>query len=682
MDDKQKHDVNIQVAGKDQIAENDKPLSVGSYLDLPLDDIDKQAYTDKILKRIDEIVENQDRKDIMELAKVWRSQYYGILEETSFPFAGAYNLDTKMTCKYQDAVVAQTQEAFDDADPHWTIGPVNNEEVLKVRDKQEQVLDYYDDTEMRNNEDLEAIRHDAFLLGVGWEEVVFDRNFIRVRDRKTYKTAVEFVKDFPNDAVKHKSIIDKLISGEEQELILEYNQEWRRAPKRRHVEFEDAIVPLTAKGIEGINKADVKGVRRMMKWHEINKLEREGDFEKGVSERLKYKESNRDGMVIREVDPEYLYKDFELFDVQYWINISIDGEERRVLTLWTVEKDQAVCCRAIRYPYDHMRSYLIPHCIQYTSKGLYQDGFGRKMQDIHLAANATLNHVLNASLLANSLSLKVRSQSDSARRVFEHQWYPGSVLELQNLEDVQPFIFSTPNLVSLINLFSIIEQFAQDTTGIVNYQLGTESPQDPGAPASKVYGLTKKAEKKLARYIKNLKRTEDEAGYQALRLIYQFIPTKTISGILGENVGDTKDFLQPAIRVVTNAAAFDLERMFEQRDDMMMFQMLMQDPEIAADPEKRSKLWSIVAKSKGSNWDKKLIGIMPSPEEMRQRKEEARRKQEQKKQQLIKDAATKALTEGASAEEARAVGLKAGKMAENMAERARAQAQQPVKKGK
>jgi hypothetical protein len=297
-----------------------------------------------------------------------------------------------------------------------------------------------------------------------------------------------------------------------------------------------------------------------------------------------------------------------------------------------------------------------------------------------MAANATLNHVLNASLLANSLSLKAR-QGDAARRAYEHQWYPGSIMSLQNLDDVQQFQFATPNLSSLISLFALIERFASDVSGIVNYQLGVESSDDPEAPASKTLALMRKAEIKLRRYIKNLKRSEDEAGYQALRLIYQFVPADRLTSILGEDVSDAKNFLQPATRIITNASGFAIEKMFEKRDDMQMGMTLMKEPLVLGDPERRVKIWHTVAKSQGSNWDKKILGIVPTPEEVRNMKEEAEEKKTQKRAEVGKKAAQEALQGDAGEEEARQVAQEAMNKFDTLQARAQAEANEPEKRG-
>ena len=639
----------------------DNPLSFGGFLDLQFSVSERDLYTIRICEEINRILEDEDRKIMIEKVNEWSNQYEGAVEETSFPFPGCYNLDTGMTAKIQDAVVAQTEEAFDDVPTRWEVGPITNPEMLYIRSKQTKVLDYYEDTEMSNNEDLEAIRHDAFLFGLGWEAVIFEKQFERVREERVYKTLEQFIRDFPKTYTQsqYAGYLKDLTQGKEIKLIIEENRWKRYSPVRRHIKFEDCICPSEAKGIEGVNNTHIRGRRIWMKWSDIKYLEDNADYIKGQSSLLKYKPAlDKDGNAIG--DTEYLKKPFETFEIIY--DMFIGG--RKVRSLWNIELEHKICLRVIRYPYYHNRSYLIPHCIKYNTSGLYQGGLGAMLHDLHIAGNATINHILNSSLVANSLSLKARGE-DTARKLNQHRWFPGSVLALTNLNDAEQFQFSTPNLSALIRMFAIIERFGSDRSGIVNYQLGMESPEDPEAPASKTFALMRKAEIKLRRYIKNLKRSEDEAGFHALQLIYQFIDTDKLSRLLGEDVSDTKEFLKPPMQVIAQSSGFVLEKIFEKRDDMQMGQILA-NAGFLQDPISRSKYIYQVAKSFGSNWDKKIIGIVPSPETLEEQKRQAEEKAQAKKMEGGKKAVMKAMDSGATAEEAREAGMSAMSMFENL----------------
>ena len=119
--------------------------------------------------------------------------------------------------------------------------------------------DYYEDIEMNNREDKEAIDHDAYLFGLGWEAVLFDIRYERVRDFRVYKRLEDFVKDFPNDHHKYPQYLKDLSEGRVIKIIVEENRERRRSPLRKHMEFEDVICPTDAKGVEGVEIADCVG---------------------------------------------------------------------------------------------------------------------------------------------------------------------------------------------------------------------------------------------------------------------------------------------------------------------------------------------------------------------------------------------------------------------------------------
>ena len=564
-----------------------------------------------------------------------------------------------LTVKDVDACVSQTEEAFEDVDPKWVIETPPDKNLIPARDIQEKILDYYSDSEMEDVETWTKIYHDAFLLGNSWNCMVFKRDFIRVRDYREYSDVESFVKDFPQKYLNYPKYLEQLAQRKTIRLIVDYDQEVCRSAKPEFAEWEDIYVPLATEGIAGMLKARIVARRIWMRFEDISILEKEGDYRDGISKKLKYP-LTESKVSSTEIDPDYLKKDYETFEVQYFVDIDKDGKEERCL--FNIEKERHLCMRAIRYPYNHGRPYVIPYFIQKTRKGIYQPGLGEKLQQINITANALVNHILNASIIANSLSLKVRTGTDAVRALYEHQWYPGSILELMNVDDVQQFTFNTPNLSSLINLFVLIEKFGQDVSGITDYLVGQESPEDPTAPASKTIALMKKSELKLRRYIKNLKRSNNEAGYQALRLIYQYVPKERIARILGKDISEVES-LQYPLRAITKSSGFAIEKMFEKRDNMQWLALLMKDPLIFNNAVKRVTLYEVLAKDFGSDWDKKLTQIITKEEAQKaQRAEQIQRM----KANVIQQAVKQAMDSGATEEEARQIGLSAGDKFEQM----------------
>lgn len=622
-------DVDVKLL-KDQ--EENAPLSLGHWLKLKLTDEEKKTIADKILKEIDRI--EQDRKDVYDKIKMYRNMYDQIVEETTTPFPGAFNVCVPLAPKNVDACVSQTEEAFDDVDPKWIIETPPDKNLIASRDMQEQTLGYYSDQYMQDSEAWGKVYHDAFLLGTGWLCMVFKRDFIKTRDFKEYETLEEFQADYPgNGWMKYPKYIEQLARGQKVSVVVEIEQEVCRSAKPEHAEWEDIYVPIKTNGLEGMMNARIVARYVPKRWEEIYTLEKKGDFNEGVSEQLKHIYDN-DGNMTTDIDPEYLKKVYDTFEVRYFVDI--DSDEMEECCLFNIEKSRKIVLRDIRYPYNHMRPYAIPYYIQRTRSGIYQTGLGEKLFYLNITANGIINHLLNACMIANSLSLKVRKDTDAARAMYEHQWYPGSILELIDPNDVQQFQFATPNLSAMINLFAIVEKFSEDVSGIVNYVLGQESESDPQAPASKTIALMKKSELKLRRYIWNLKKSNNEAGYQALQLIKQYIPVEKIAEIMGMEVNQVKILLKQPLKAITQSSGFAIERMFGQRDNVNMINILSSEPLYAGDPVRRMKGYRIIAKDMGSNWDKKIEQLLPTPEEAAKQVADAKAQADAKKSAFIK----------------------------------------------
>ena len=655
---------------------DEKPKSFGEWLKLGFSEEKNQKLADVILKEIDSMLDERRSAGWDENVIVYRNQYEGVVAETSIPFTGCFNLNVPITTKYQDACVSQTEEAFEDVDPKWTIELPHNKSQEGYCEIQEKILDHYSDTEMEDDDVWSMIYHDAFLLPCGWGGMTYEREIERIRIKKTFTELKSFIREYPDDYQKYPQYVDRLMKGEKVELIAEYNQEMSRSPKAQHYEWEDIVVPLKTDGLKGMKKAKIIARRVWMKWTDIASLEQDGDYLAGVSNTLQYKTLNADQLT-PDPDPEYKNKDYETWEVIYLLDVDDDDQEERCM--FNIESEHRLMMRSIRYPFDHNRPYIIPYYIQKTRAGIYQPALGEKLMHINIAANATLNNTLNASVIANSLSLKVRQGSDAVRALYEHRWYPGSVLELMNMDDVEQFIFSTPNLAGLISLFSIIERLGEDVSGILNYQVGKESPDDPNAPASKAIALMRKAEIKLRRYIKSLKRSNDEMGYQALRLIYQYTPKSRLAEILGVEEKDVPDYVNLPLKCKTQSTGFALEKLFAKRDNQQMASMIMADPIIQGNPVKRVQVYEMLAKEHGSNWDKKLRKII-SVDEVKQMLEQQKQDQNRKRMEVGKRAASEIYARTKNQDEAKKAAIDAMAKYDNMMKAA--EQPQPAQGGK
>lgn len=602
----------------------DKPLAEGAFLKVELDEEQRKQLAKELLHQIDDMLEA--RAPIEERIKLYRSQYSQLLEESGFPFPGAYHLNVPLTVNKLDTAMAESQEVFEQADPKWTVQGVPNEGLKELVTLQQDVLDAYEDL-VEGAFVSPRTFFDAWLLGNGWEARVFKRHVVRSLQQRTWRTLAEFVEEFPDQHQDYPEIEAKLKAGESVTRVLEIAQDMVNAPVSEHVEWEDAVVPLEAAGNPGLREAALLA-RRVWMWpNQIDELEREGDYLEGTGEELRYRAQPLEKLgQVRELNPDYGKEPIETFECIYFMRVAVpgampgdDGQYAKGDTmlarcLINVARDHALVMRAIRYPYDHQRPYLITHCVQETQKGIYQPGLGEKLQQINLSANALLSHILNAGLIATSVSFKVRSATDAARAMHEKEWFPGCVTELSNLDDAQQWQFQLPNLDFMVKMLGMMLSMADDVTGVTANLGGDVDPSDPSAPGNKTAMLLRRASKKLRRYISTLRKSVDESGYQALRLIAQYVPAEKVAEIVGKPVDQVRAMLRARMPTVTHAAAFDTDRFEQQAADKVYAEIVFKDPLLAQDPRLRIRLYKMLAETDTHGWRERLETLFPEEE--------------------------------------------------------------------
>ena len=605
----------IQPASATSEPDPDKPLAEAEFLKIELTEDERHTLAEELLTQIDDTL--TARKDRAERVVMYRNQYRQLLRDSSYPFPGAFNLNVPLTANKIDTAMAETSEVFEQTDPKWTVQGPPSEALKDAIRLQQDALDAYEDL-VEGSFVSSKTFFDAWLLGNGWEARVFKHEIVRSLEQRTWRSLAEFTNDFPDHYKSHPNIVSKLTDGGVVTRVLELTQDLRQAPVSEHVEWEDAIVPLYAEGNAGLRTARLLGRRVWMDWTQVAELEREGDYLAGVAEELQYKPVENKPGERGEFNPDYQRDKIETFECQYFMRVKRPrGDPKETILvrcLINVARDRRLILRAIRYPYAHQRPYLITHVIQETEAGIYQPGLGEKLQQVNLSANALLAHVLNAGLIATSISFKVRTNTDTATAMFEKQWFPGSLTELSNLDDAQQWQFQMPDLGPMVTMFSLIMAFGDDVTGLTSNLAGAIDQSDPNAPGNKTAMLLARASKKLRRYITSLQKSVNESGYQAMRLIAQYIPATKVAAILGEPDDKVEAMLKMRLPTVMHAAAFDVDRFQRESSNRQWLGLLLKEPLIVQDTKKRIALYKIMAETDTTGWRGHLEELFPQEE--------------------------------------------------------------------
>lgn len=676
-----------------QLGAEQKPLAFADYLTIDLTAEQQATLAAELLQQIDDIL--TERKDEEQRVKEYRAMYRQLLSEAGMPFPGAFNVNAPIVVDKTDTAMAETEDIFDSADPRWTLQGPPSDEFDAAVELQQDVLDTYEDL-VQESKTSPKVFFDAWLLGTGWEARVFKRKFLDIMDRRTWRSEQEFREEFPDAAEEHQDVLTLLKAGKEVTRIVEYRQEVLNAAVSEHVEWEDGIVPLNTQGLLGMLDAPLVVRRLWLRHSQIAELERDGDYNKGVADELMYHplEAGKAAGGERQLNPDYRRNPIETFECRYWMRIP-DGtdragnaKERLVCCLINVERQHNLILRSIRYPYFHGRPYLIPHHIQETEHGIYQPGLGHKLSQLNLTMNALLSHILNAGLLATSVSMKVRTNTDAARAAVEHQWYPGSIMELSNLDDLQQMEFATPNLEPMVKMFATMMGFADSVTGLNAYLGGQTDPSDQDAPGNKAAMLLKRSSKKLRRYVNCLRQSVDESGLQSLRLIYQYVPAARIAKAIGRSEEDVRTHMHVPLPTVAHAVAFDADRAARQAEDELFFKLLINEPLVARFPTKRVKLYRILAENQSSRWRGKMDEVLPEDAELQaledaqqgadQLEQTTPENGQQMMQQLYDRAKARAIQGGKTPEEADALARRVQAQAMQMLQQRRRQRPAPT----
>jgi len=594
----------------------EQPFAFADYLKIDLTEDERRVLAKELLTQIDDILEQ--RAPLEAQINSYRNQYRQVVATSNHPFPGAFQLNVPVTTKQLDTALAETTEVFDAVDPKWTMQGPPNPTLKAAIDLQQQTLDAYEDL-VDGAFVSSPTFFDAWLLGTGWEARVMQHHVEHILEQRTWRTLNEFIADFPDhwQETEYADLVAKLQQGETVTRALERTVDTIQAPISEHVTWEDAIVPLHTEGLRGMRTTSLAARRVWMRWSDIAQHEEEGDYLDGVAETLQHKAVTLGDTGFKttgDFNPDYQREDIETFECTYFMYVTTARGKRLVRCLINVASEHMLMLRCIRYPYAHHQPYLIPYYIQATQPGIYQVGLGEKLQQINLSINALLAHILNAGLLATSLSFKVRSNTDAMRAMFEKQWYPGSVTELTNLDDVQTWNFSIPQLDGMVRMFALLMSFADDVTGVTANLGGDVDPSDPNAPGNKTALLLRRASKKLRRYITTLKKSVNVSGGQAMRLIAQFIPAQRIAAVLGADVQEVRAALRVTLPTVAHAAAFDVDRFQQDKDGNEWFLLLMKDPLIAQNPQKRLKLYQLRAENQTTGWRAKLDDLLTEQE--------------------------------------------------------------------
>lgn len=446
-----------------------------------------------------------------------RQHYENELPTKNFPWVGCCSHHEPIIQGDTDAVVARVGEVLHGKRPNLAFVPTEESDV-QACEKKEQFIDYEFAVEMKIEEQDDPAIHDAVLLGTGLLKLTWHRETRRVKDVEKHKglnDILQFLEKYPNAESKYPEFLQRLINDETINLTVEYDEEVYNAPKAEHIELEDLIIDPRIKRLE-----DQRLIVTVLKYSrdDLLKKEKEGFFD-NVSEVL---------VDINEGETDTT--DYKVLECVYKCNTGKDKFEEK--NIFYIEYQHQSILRAMSYPYQHGRPYLIPYFYESRAKGFFRRGLGYRLRPINETVDTLIRQAVDSNTLGNVATFTMTGDEELNPSTFPLS--PGTILPVGDHDNLRKIEMNANSGIAMtIDLAQIIKRGKDEASGVSAHITGKESPTDPRAPATKTNALLFESNKRLAKGIKMLQRCFQEVGFQTAQLFYQFMPPGKEYRILG-----------------------------------------------------------------------------------------------------------------------------------------------------
>lgn len=504
----------------------------------------------KLTKHLKKIVKAA-RKESATLRKRlvrYNDMLEGIVEETNFPFEGASNT----TLRYAAGLARTFESSFNktvysDEELFYPVLDPGAAEELKLDAGKLTVLQegfnysfstQYNGLRTLKGGTIPAFRDGTFLVEGSWE-----RRVERVNDQRTYKKIEEFEKDYPSgegiSEGQYNQCLDFfLVNPDDAELIVRFSHD--------HVMFDGIeyspvlrakflAYPTSAKRLAD---ADMYGCMYDIQRDDLKRRGKAKEFYKdGVSAAIARKGSDFD-----EWDKNRLYvegysspdqQDAPVRCVDVVVKFDLDNDGTR--ELWRVQaatNNEEVFLLSVK-PYDLRHNVpgivplrLIGRDAAFDGISLIGDG-----EDMFNQVDTLFRHDNNVMMLTTSpiflANENLKETMDLGRA--ENIVRPGVTYWVPDIEKAaKQLIVADVSAASgkTTDKMAILGRFAEMLLGVTQGESGSQTPDDPRAPAHKTQLLLMQANKRIDHCIDEWSLSFPELAKLHATLLYQYSPER------------------------------------------------------------------------------------------------------------------------------------------------------------
>lgn len=474
----------------------------------------------------------------------------GIVEETNFPFEGASNVTLRASTGYARAFESAFNKTVygDDQLFYPVFDPGAEEELDMTQDKIQVLQEGFNHSFNINCNGLQVLKGGtipAFRDGTFLIEGTWERRVERVNDERTYRSEEEFRKDYPDTASAglseeaYADLLDKFLE-DDPEVVIRFSYEHVQIDGieyRQILRARFLVYPLSAKKISEAMlygcyfELSKKELERRAKKHEYYESQVEKATLKQATGHLDY--YDRGQLMVRGLSaPDQDQVPFRLVDLVVKFDLDKDNtlEAYRVQAVVEGEDVTVVSCR----PYDLRHNIPSVIALKLVNRDSFLDGISLygDGEDIFNQIDTLFRHDNNVMMLTTSPMFMAQQdlkdtidlgRAENVLRPGITFWVPDPNKQPIRQIMVQDIAAATGDNTAKL---AILTRHLELLLGISQGESGSQTPDDPRAPARKTQLLLLQANRRIDQCIDTWTMSFPDLAKLHSTLIYQYSPTR------------------------------------------------------------------------------------------------------------------------------------------------------------
>lgn len=570
----------------------------------------------------------------------WNNLMENIVEDTNEPWEGASNIHIPVVAIYCKVYHSVERRSILGAGNIWYATTTDDnlkDQIAKIES--------YANYKAFNDWNIAEFLSEAFWCtnrdGLGIGKIEYDLETEDVFDKIYIADLESFMQEFPDPDSGGLSPeewdelrAEAAISSEEDplEIDIKETQIKYQGPRGTVVEYANFIIlPATAISLEK-RHARGYGERFTLRRGELKSMAKEFGWDKEEVEKLLSGKSSGSIPTSYQRSKEWAVgigrtkntDEYELYSLVYWCDLNKDGEEEKLMVVYSLDKD---CLLAVK-PYNLRTDSYVLFRISKKTNQLTGDSVVGGLTDLNDEVDALHNQRINSRRITEvpSFIAKYALKGKFDPYAEENRFRPGVCFWLEDIEGfkqmlVQPVDLGTSmqeesNDFKLCSLWAGLDPFIYS---------GNASPDDPNAPANKTLMLIQQSNMRMDDPLMELRQSVNKVGDICVALEYQF-GNQILEYQNGEGKGAVMDtfpkrLLRKGIKMNMRGITVALNPEAEFAKWINYYKLLMTEPVIAQNVSRRvESLRMALRNGRIENRDK----ILPSMEELQREDDEAK----------------------------------------------------------